>query len=505
MSELPQTPEFIRRYDRIDTLNRASWYLNDSERSFSVTMSLNSAGDPRRPIPYQVDRVVQAGNMSPVRLADGKVPYGPRYLSDQERYDDAVANMNAYFESLGIDPSTVRVLNPERKYFESPLSAVNIDEDNSVYEGGEPLKLKEQGDFIYTHNPNIVMAVRPADCPVAVMSAETPKGRIYMMLHFAWRGPAYGQFEDMYRELAALEVDLSTLDVYITPGGHAENFEMIEYTPDDQGEKPTPYESNLFVGVIKDEATQMYSFNVDTPKAVYDAFIELGLEPQQIFLDTTDTSSIESGYGSHTRAAKGKEDNVRDLVVARSEHFLNPVASNPDRPTPPEVAWQITPLEVEYLDFNGETRQGTVEVNRAVYDDVKAFFKKSYELGFPIENVVCSSDPEYAWDDDKLMAANTSSGFNYRLIKGTDRPSLHGLGLAFDVNTKLNPYIRHHEDGSVSADPEGAIYDPSQPGVLTADHELVIFMKGRGWEWGGDWLPESGRTDYQHFQKNLEL
>jgi len=505
MSEFPQTPEFTNRYDRIDTLNRASWYLNDSERSFSVTMSLNSAGDPRRPIPYQVDRVVQAGNMSPVRLADGKVPYGPRHLTDQERYDDAVANMNAYFDSLGVDPSTVRVLNPERTYFESPLSVVNVDEDDSAYKGGEPVKLKERGDFIYTYNPDVVMAVRPADCPIAVMSAETPKGRIYMMLHFAWRGPAYGQFEDMYKELALLDVDLSTLDVYVTPGGHAETLSFVDYTPDDTLEKPVPYEGNLFVGVVEDKGAQTYTFGIDMPKAVYDAFIDLGLEERQIFLDTTDTASMESGYGSHTRAAKGREDNVRDLVVVRSEHFDNPVASNPERPTPPEIAWQITPLEVEYLDFNGEVRQGTIEVNRAVYEDVKLFFAKAFELGFPIENVVRSSDPDYAWDDDKLIAANTSSGFNYRLIKGTDRPSLHGRGLALDVNTRLNPYIRHFEDGSVSASPDGAVYDPSQPGVLTPDHELVIFMKDRGWEWGGDWLPESGRTDYQHFQKNLEL
>jgi hypothetical protein len=181
------------------------------------------------------------------------------------------------------------------------------------------------------------------------------------------------------------------------------------------------------------------------------------------------------------------------------------ILSNPDRPTPPEIEAQIVPLEVEYIDFGGHLQKGTIEINRSVSGDVQAFFEKALELKFPIEKVVKSSDVPYFWDDDKLMAANTSSGFNYRLIKDTDRPSLHGVGLAFDVNTRLNPFIRH-KNGGTAKDPPDAVYDPSVPGTLYADHPLVLFMKDLGWEWGGDWrddVDENGnwRIDYQHFQK----
>ena len=174
---------------------------------------------------------------------------------------------------------------------------------------------------------------------------------------------------------------------------------------------------------------------------------------------------------------------------------------NPRNPAPAEVLVDIESIQVQYVDFNGEQQIGTVEIHKYLADDVAAFFEKALELKFPIERVVLSSDEKYAWDDDKLMADNATTAYNFRLIKGTDRPSQHGLGRALDVNDALNPYIRY-VNGEAVTDPEGAVYDPTVPGTLTADHPLVVFMKSRGWAWGGDWTKEEhGVTDYQHFDK----
>jgi len=173
---------------------------------------------------------------------------------------------------------------------------------------------------------------------------------------------------------------------------------------------------------------------------------------------------------------------------------------NPERPAPAVIVEKVLSITVTYLGFDGATHKGVIEIQTDLALDVQGFFELAFQTQFPIERVVRSSDPEFGWDDDKLITANTTSGFNYRLIKGTDRPSLHGLGRAIDVNTRLNPYIRH-ADGDVEVDPPGASWNPEIPGTLTADHPLVRFMKDRGWEWGGDWTPESGRTDYQHFEK----
>lgn len=178
------------------------------------------------------------------------------------------------------------------------------------------------------------------------------------------------------------------------------------------------------------------------------------------------------------------------------------VHSNPAHPESASILNTIRSFSVKYIDDQGVEQKGFIEMHDSVVEDVEAFFEEAYTLHFPIHKVAVSSD--FEWDDTVLMAQNITSGFNYRTIKGTSRPSLHGSGLAFDVNPLLNPYIRFTGTAAVT-DPPGALYNPSIPGTLTANHPLVTLMKGRGWEWGGDWTPESGRTDYQHFQKTLEL
>ena len=518
-----------KRYEKIDDVNRRSWYANDRYRPFEVTMSVHSAGSERtvnddttfeQKLARATSRVILGGNMSVIRQPDGKVPYGPREfldtdrgearpMTDDERYQDAIDNMTKHFTEIGVNMAQVKLLNPERDYT-TPLTVVNADEDPAVFDGVSPARLEKSGDFVYSYNPDVVLAVRPADCPIAVISAETPKGSVGILVHFAWLGAANGQFDDMERELAALDIDPTTMRVYITPGGHAETFRFKGYKPG--GAKPQPEKGLLYKDIdsVEDEdGEDVYTFGIDTPNAVYEKFLSLGLDPTQVFLDTTDTTSPKSGYASHSRAFNFNEDNVRDLVVVRFEDLSKRVASNPERPTPPEIQKEITPLGVVYVDFDGNRQHGTIEVNKAIAADVEAFFEEALRINYPIERVVKSSDPEFGWDDDKLMDANTSSGFNYRLIKNTDKPSLHGLGRAFDINTRINPFIRWDgPTGEKEVDPAGAEYDPAVEGTLTEYHHLVVFMKSRGWTWGGDWQRDDrpgmpSRTDYQHFEKPL--
>ncbi len=178
------------------------------------------------------------------------------------------------------------------------------------------------------------------------------------------------------------------------------------------------------------------------------------------------------------------------------------VLPNPDRPSPPEVIKQLVRLRVSYIGFDGNTHSGIIEVNELVAEDVNAFFEKAVALEFPIENVLPAGDAPYHWDDELLMADNITSGFNNRPIPDTTRPSFHSTGLAFDVNTRLNLYIRFI-DGTEIIAPEGASWQPHIPGTLTVDHPLVQLMLERGWEWGGNWTKDSGRIDYQHFQKSM--
>jgi len=175
------------------------------------------------------------------------------------------------------------------------------------------------------------------------------------------------------------------------------------------------------------------------------------------------------------------------------------LSSSPEFPCPKEILDAQVLLEIKHLSFDNTVKLGHIVVNKIVAKDVSCFFEEALRLKFPIDNITPAA--AYNFDDEALMAGNVSSGFNYRLIAGTDKVSKHGLGLAFDINPRQNPYIRYPKDGEPIVEPHGVVWDPHLPGTLSENHPLVVLMKQKGWEWGGDWLPESGRTDYQHFQK----
>lgn len=176
------------------------------------------------------------------------------------------------------------------------------------------------------------------------------------------------------------------------------------------------------------------------------------------------------------------------------------LAQNPAQICPEEILDSLGLMEVTHLGFDGKYHDGQIVVALSVMGEVDAFFRHALELEFPIEKIIPAAHPKYMWDDEKLMADNVSSGFNYRLIAGRDKPSLHGLGVAFDINPHQNPYVRY-ENGKNITQPNGARWKKDTPGTLCAEHPLVIMMEGFGWEWGGNWSRESGRIDYQHFEK----
>jgi hypothetical protein len=206
-------------------------------------------------------------------------------------------------------------------------------------------------------------------------------------------------------------------------------------------------------------------------------------------------------------ASAQREDNNKHRNDPVWEEVNREIELNPEKPAPPDVVAQLVSLKVTYRDFNGRTRTGIVEVNRELKDDVISFFKYAYYLHFPIKEIAVSSDPRFAWDDNKLMAANVTSCFNYRTIAGTDRPSQHGLGRACDINPRQNPYITLDEQGNPVVQPNGATWNVGTPGTLHGDHPLIQLMESRGWVWGGSWTLQDldgAVIDYQHLQKRAQ-
>lgn len=53
------------------------------------------------------------------------------------------------------------------------------------------------------------------------------------------------------------------------------------------------------------------------------------------------------------------------------------------------------------------------------------------------------------------MSDNNSSAFNFRFISHTTKISKHGMGMAVDINTLYNPYVKT-VDGELSIEPANA-------------------------------------------------
>lgn len=53
------------------------------------------------------------------------------------------------------------------------------------------------------------------------------------------------------------------------------------------------------------------------------------------------------------------------------------------------------------------------------------------------------------------MSDNNSSAFNFRFISHTTKISKHGLGMAVDINTLYNPYVKT-VNGKLSIEPANA-------------------------------------------------
>lgn len=159
---------------------------------------------------------------------------------------------------------------------------------------------------------------------------------------------------------------------------------------------------------------------------------------------------------------------------------------------PREILSDLVLLDVEYISFDDLVHQGQLIVHRELADDVKKIFAELCRLRFPIQKVI--PIVAYDWSDERSMADNNTSAFNYRIVYGTNEISNHARGRAIDMNPAINPYVAI--DGTVF--PNGAVYDTAQKGTIVEDGEIVSLFTSYGWEWGGHW-PD--RKDWQHFQK----
>lgn len=156
-------------------------------------------------------------------------------------------------------------------------------------------------------------------------------------------------------------------------------------------------------------------------------------------------------------------------------------------------------IHVLHVGFDNQVHEGELVVNKDIADDVLEIFKELYESGYQIEKVRLVD--EYDADDEASMSDNNSSAFNFRFISHTTKISKHGMGMAVDINTLYNPYVKT-VDGELSIEPANAAdyVDWSKDFSHKIGHDDLCYklFTEHGFEWGGDWTHSK---DYQHFEK----
>ena len=151
-------------------------------------------------------------------------------------------------------------------------------------------------------------------------------------------------------------------------------------------------------------------------------------------------------------------------------------------------------LRLRHHGFDGAVHAGELIVAAALAQEVVDIFERIFASGFVIESLRRIDD--FGADDNASMAANNSSGFNFRVVEGTSALSMHALGRAIDINPAQNPWLRA---GRVDPAAGRAYLDRTdiRPGMIVRPGPVVDAFANAGWQWGGD-LPH---PDYHHFSK----
>lgn len=159
-------------------------------------------------------------------------------------------------------------------------------------------------------------------------------------------------------------------------------------------------------------------------------------------------------------------------------------------------------VKVRYYNYKGKIKDGELIVNRLIAQDVVEIFYELYEIKYPIRKIELID--EYKADDNLSMEADNTSCFNYRKIAGSSTLSMHALGLAIDINPKINPCVggahgilpsngRLYKERNVSRC-KGKYKDM----MIHKNDKVYKIFASHGFSWGGDW---TNMKDYQHFYK----
>ena len=157
-------------------------------------------------------------------------------------------------------------------------------------------------------------------------------------------------------------------------------------------------------------------------------------------------------------------------------------------------------LRLSHFDAEKKEHVGEMVCNKVIANDLLEIFRELYRQKYPIQRIRLIDD--YEAEDERSMRDNNTSCFCYRKVSGTTKLSKHATGMAVDVNTLYNPYVRTGKNGRRIVEPATAVkyVDRSKSfpyKIVKGDLLYRLFIR-HGFKWGGSWRTVK---DWQHFEK----
>lgn len=200
------------------------------------------------------------------------------------------------------------------------------------------------------------------------------------------------------------------------------------------------------------------------------------------------------------------------LVVAAIDALVSGPLVRTDVPTSYRNGCPVGPerlrrLVVNYWDYSGKVRRGTLVVLSSAAPVVQRAFTRAFADRFRIKKIV-PVDAYYGpgvtptGSDVRAMNDGNTSAFNCRGVTGSRfRVSQHSYGNAIDINTFENPYVTRSKVYPAKAKKryvKNRSKHLGDPGVLRRKSGITrVFLQAR-WSWGGFWA----HRDWQHFSVN---
>ena len=201
----------------------------------------------------------------------------------------------------------------------------------------------------------------------------------------------------------------------------------------------------------------------------------------------------ESYLKAHGHASFFKVTPIPDDVFARMQGKSYKAGG-------PVKRSELRYLRCLHRTSDGRALVGEMVIHQRIANDVLDIFRELYANGYPIEQMRLVDYWEA--DDERSMAANNTSAFNFRRVSHSRRVSKHGLGMAIDINPLYNPCRRVLKNGKVEVEPAAgrpyADRNKAFPYKIERGDLCYRLFLAKGFRWGGDW---KHTKDYQHFER----